>query len=147
MLNREQMAKAIEYREKTNKFMTKNGIHVKDAGYQYSVISAVVDESLLNSNGTAHGGLLVTMADVALGTACMYLGEKTVTSDISYRYLSAAKVGDLITAKANVVKEGKKMIVAEVKLYVGDRLIGTADGTMFRIGETIDFAEELAKLG
>lgn len=147
MLSREQMLKAIEYRERTNNFMTKNGIHVDDAGYQYSKVSALMEESLLNSNATVHGGLLVTMADVALGTACLYLGEKIVTSDISYRYLSAAKKGDRVVACGQVIKEGKKMVVVEAKLYVGEKLIGTANGTMFRIGEQINFADELSKLG
>ena len=62
-----------------------------------------------NSRGTCHGGLLATLADVALGYACASPAARTgkgrnfVTVDLSLEYLASTQVGDWVQSEVAVL--------------------------------------------
>jgi uncharacterized protein (TIGR00369 family) len=58
-----------------------------------------------NSFGVVHGGLLMTMADLAAST-----GRGSVTVSFNANFVSsAAPVGDLLVATATCIREGRKL--------------------------------------
>jgi len=67
-----------------------------------------------NSRGTCHGGLLATLADVALGYACALAastdGQKRnfVTVDLSLQYLASTQVGDWVQSEVTVLTPGSR---------------------------------------
>jgi len=67
-----------------------------------------------NSRGTCHGGLLATLADIALGYACAIAsendGEKRnfVTVDLSIQYLASTHVGEWVQSEVTVLTPGSR---------------------------------------
>jgi uncharacterized protein (TIGR00369 family) len=67
-----------------------------------------------NSRGTCHGGLLATLADMALGYACALAGDtggekrNFVTVDLSLQYLASTNVGDWVQSEVTVLTPGSR---------------------------------------
>jgi acyl-coenzyme A thioesterase 13 len=65
-----------------------------------------------NSRGTCHGGLLATLADMALGYSCALAGDSNggkrnfVTVDLSLQYLASTHVGDWVQSEVTVLGSG-----------------------------------------
>ncbi len=76
-----------------------------------------VREEILNINGSVHGGALYTLADTIGGAAAATHGNRVATASGSIEYLAAAMNTDKLVCKAEVVKEGKRLSVSEVKVY------------------------------
>lgn len=86
--------------------------------------------------GIVHGGTLGMIADSALGFAALTLAESGavgVTAEYKINMLSPA-MGDVLVARGEVVKPGKKITVARADVTVlnGDRekLVATALATL-----------------
>jgi len=79
-----------------------------------------------NTRGTCHGGLLATLADIALGYACAAAGEAAgkgrnfVTIDLSLEYLAGTRAGDWIQSEVRVLNADTRTASAEGFL-VADR--------------------------
>jgi acyl-coenzyme A thioesterase 13 len=77
-----------------------------------------IEERHCNSRGTCHGGLLATLADVALGYACALAGSTDgkgrnfVTVDLALQYLEPARVGDWVQSEVEVLNPGSRMASA-----------------------------------
>ena len=107
------------------------GVKVEKAADGESITSMIIGPHHLNVLGILHGGAAYTLADVATGSAAFSSlgeGENCVTQDLHYRYLSSASSGRVF-AEGKVLKRGRRTVVAEAKIYSGDKLIGIADGT------------------
>ncbi len=86
-----------------------------------------------NTCGSAHGGLLVTMADIALGYNAAFLGgEKSpgavptsllTTVNLSIDFVGSARLGDWVEARVDVQKVGRRMAFANTYLSVGPERI------------------------
>ncbi|SLN40670.1 PaaI family thioesterase [Oceanibacterium hippocampi] len=77
-------------------------------------------ESWSQQHGFFHGGIITTLADNAAGAAAFTMMEKGaygVTADIKMSFLAPAK-GELLIARARVVKPGRSLTVAEADVYV-----------------------------
>ena len=67
-----------------------------------------------NSRGTCHGGLLATLADMALGYSCALAGDAEggnrnfVTVDLSLQYLASTHVGDWVQSEVTVLSPGSR---------------------------------------
>lgn len=86
----------------------------------------------LNPGGIAHGGVIYTLADAAMGASVMSMlepGQRCVTAELKVNYLKAVKTGRLV-AHAKVVRKGNRLatVTAEVRDGQGD-LIAIALGT------------------
>ena len=79
------------------------------------IVALRVDKQHTNMRGIAHGGMLVTLADSALGRN-MNLTRKTVAAMVSVNlstdFIGAAKVGDWLEAHVEVRKHGARLSFA-----------------------------------
>ena len=81
-----------------------------------AVASLHVDESHMNANGTLHGGVIATMCDSVMGMAVRESLEddaKAATVSLTVSYMAPAELGDDISARAEVRKQGKKIVIVE----------------------------------
>ena len=105
-------------------------LHVKGAGGA-RVIGFRIEERHLNTRGTAHGGLLVTLADSALGIL-LPLSDKrpwpVVTVSLSVDFTSKARLGDWVEAHVEIEKSGERLGFASCRLVVDGRLVLRATG-------------------
>ena len=76
------------------------GIELLDVGPGRAIVAMTVGDDMLNGHGTAHGGLIFTLADTAFAVACNSHGPLTVAAAASIDFLSAAGIGDRMTATA-----------------------------------------------
>lgn len=82
-----------------------------------------------NMHDIAHGGMLATLADNALGhVVALKANTSVVTVQMSLDFMSAVKPGDWLEAHVMVDKIGRRLIYATCRLMVGERSMLKASG-------------------
>lgn len=90
-----------------------------------------VDQKHENVVGLLHGGMVATLADVALSFS---IGETTdpplvlATISLSVDYADTAAPGDWIEARCDVLRVGRKVAFANCFIWCGDTRIARANG-------------------
>lgn len=106
-------------------------LYQRPAGDGGVVIGLRVSEQHTNMRGIAHGGMLVTLADSALGRN-LNLTRQTVAAMVSVNlstdFIGAAKIGDWLEAHVEIRKHGARLSFAECQLRVGDKVIVRCSG-------------------
>ena len=86
-----------------------------------------IEERHCNSRGTCHGGLLATLADIALGYSCAIAGNaggerpNFVTVDLSLQYLDSTHVGEWVQSEVTVLGAGSRTRSATGHLLANGR--------------------------
>jgi acyl-coenzyme A thioesterase 13 len=103
------------------------------------VIGARVEPHHANRAGRAHGGLLMTMADIALIRAArehVPPGSALSTADLHIAFLDGLNQGDWVEAFPSVDRIGRSLIHASCLLRSGRREVARAMGTVaVRLGQ------------
>lgn len=107
------------------------GLELLEQADGHARVRLTLKEEHMNSSLIAHGGVLMSMADLAMGAAAHSLGPSVVTMDLQYRFFKPAMVGECVIADGMVVRFGRHIAVTEGTLHVGDRLIGHATGQFY----------------
>ncbi|MFL5398908.1 MAG: PaaI family thioesterase [Myxococcales bacterium] len=98
------------------------------------VIAMRIEDRHLNTRGIAHGGMLVTLADSALGIAIATAGQDPsrprafVTVNLSVDFIASAREGDFVEAHVDIEKLGARLAFATCFLQVGTRRVLRASG-------------------
>ena len=95
------------------------------------VFAMRIEDKHTNMRGIAHGGMLASLADSALGLGLTLHCEgrqSFVTVNLSTDFIDAARPGDWVEAHVEVQKMGKRMAFANCFLQVGARRILRASG-------------------
>lgn len=96
-------------------FSVANDIMLTKLEEGYAEVQLEFTARASNYMGSAHGGALYTMADVAAGTSLVYTGRRCVTLDSSMSYLNSVNSGT-ITATAKVIRAGGRIAVCEIHI-------------------------------
>jgi uncharacterized protein (TIGR00369 family) len=93
-----------------------------------------VDERFLNPAGVVQGGFLAAILDSAMGaSAVTVVGERKVivaNTEMKVSFLRSARVGDVLTCVATVLKPGRVISFLEARILDQDaRLVATASST------------------
>lgn len=82
-------------------------------------MSVLVRPEMCNPYGNIHGGMMSLVVDECLGWAIVTLEAPAhyTSVSLSLDFLYAAAEGERITAVAEIVRQGKKIINAEVHVY------------------------------
>lgn len=111
------------------------GVEVTDVGKGYAEVRVPVKDKVLNANGAVHGGIYYTICDLAASSALWTMVNEDqffVTNDINVSVLAAVYQGE-ITAKANILKVGKRLAYIEASVFdESDQLVAAS-----RITKTI----------
>jgi uncharacterized protein (TIGR00369 family) len=105
------------------------------------VIGLRIAEKHANARGIAHGGLLVTLADIALGYRTAFghdPPEGLITANLTVDFAGAAKIGDWVEAHVDVQKLGSRLAFANAFLLVGSERIVRASAVFARTGPLAD---------
>jgi len=95
------------------------------------IVALRIADKHLNRRGIAHGGMLVTLADSAMGINLGRTREPrlwTVTSSLATDFIAAARHGDWVEAHVEILKIGQRLAYASCYLKVGARRILRASG-------------------
>lgn len=85
-----------------------------------------------NNRGTAHGGLIATLADLALGyNLALAAGSRErpfVTVSLAVDFIGPASVGELLTASAEAQKADGRLGFVRGELHSAGRLVARCSG-------------------
>jgi acyl-CoA thioesterase len=110
------------------------GLNYEKMSDEQAIVSIDLDEDKMNVRGVAHGGIVASLVDVAMGTAAgggNYDTRKRLvaTQELKVNYLTGAK-GNRLTATATVVRAGSRSIVVSCEVVTDTGLhCATALGT------------------
>lgn len=123
----------VEVQRKALGFMALCGpTYVKPGTHQaLPVIGLRVRRKHLNMRGTAHGGMLVTLADSALAHALNHhrgVPFSLVTVSLTTDFVEPARLDDWVEAHVDIQRAGTRMAFANCYLHVGERRVLRASG-------------------
>ena len=114
-------------------FVAHLGLTTDALGEGTARLSMPLPRHFTNSLGTAHGGVIMSLLDVALCTAARTLHPEStgvVTIDMSTSFIGGGSGGTLI-AEARVLKDGRSMTFVEAEAKNADgSLVAKAIGTV-----------------
>ncbi|MFY0634521.1 MAG: PaaI family thioesterase [Vannielia sp.] len=100
------------------------------------VISATMRDELRQHMGIAHGGVLATLADMALTFAGGAVLGPVITSELKINYIRPGN-GDRLVARGEVVGHGRRQAVTRCEIYSvtdgEEKLCAAAQGTIVKI--------------
>lgn len=105
---------ARDYQKKIP-FLAHLRIATETLGKGTALLSLPVEKHLTNSLGTVHGGVIMSLLDVALCTAARTLhpeSQGVITINLSTSFIGAGN-GDKLLAEARVLKDGRSMSFVE----------------------------------
>ena len=108
------------------------GIEVDSIGDGQATLSMTLAPDFTNSFGTAHGGVILSIMDVALCTAARSQHPDSIgviTIDLSLQFIGVGK--DKLVAQARVLKPGRNTVFTEGEVRnVDGSLVAKAIGTV-----------------
>jgi len=123
---------AREYQKKIP-FVAHLGLATDALGEGTARLSLALEPHMSNSFGTAHGGVIMTLLDVALCTAARTLHPDSagvMTIDMSTSFIGGGS-GPRLLAEARVLKNGRSIIFVEGEAKNEDgSLVAKAIGTV-----------------
>ena len=83
----------------------------------------------------AHGGVLMSMGDTAMGAACLSCRKRVVTLDFHMNFIRAVPTGQQVIARGRVVHNGSRTMVCECDLLdEAGQVFAKSGGTFFVSG-------------
>ena len=76
------------------------GMNLVSVAPGQAVITMTVTERMVNGHKICHGGYIFTLADSAFAFACNTYNQRTVAQHCAVTFLSSAKLGDKLVARA-----------------------------------------------
>ena len=110
------------------------GFEVESVRPGGAVVSVQTMPAYSNINDTIHGGVIMAVADASMATAVRTLGVKTTTVQLETSFLRSGKVGAKLTARADVVKFGRRIVFCESMVFCEGQEIASVKATFFRTG-------------
>lgn len=96
-------------------FATENGAVIEELGETYAVCSLALTERHRNALGNVMGGAVFMLGDFAFAVASNFGKRPTVSTTSQITFLRAAK-GSRLTARAEMVREGRSAVYYEVSV-------------------------------
>jgi uncharacterized protein (TIGR00369 family) len=96
-----------------------------------------VEQKHCNARGTVHGGILATLADVALGYAMSFSTEPptaAVTANLSLDFAGSARIGDWLQTQVDIQKLGSRLAFANCYITAGGERIVRASAVFLVTG-------------
>ena len=79
-----------------------------------------------NLRGSVHGGIFAALADMALGYTLAFSADPPrgyVTANLTIDYAGGAKVGDWMSTRTDVQRQGGRLAFANCYIHVGEQRI------------------------
>ena len=87
----------------------------------------------------AHGGALMSLADTAMGAACLSRNKKVVTLDFNMNLMKAVPENQSVYAVGKILHDGSRTLVAECDIVdAAAKLYGRARGTFFVLEKFVE---------
>lgn len=114
------------------------GIEVLEVKEGYSKIKMTVRPEMINGFGIVHGGIAFSLADSAFAFACNNRNNLSVALDTSINFTKPVHVGDVLTASAKELHNGKSTGLYHITIInQNDHIVALFKGTCFRTSKKL----------
>jgi acyl-CoA thioesterase len=111
------------------------GVEYLELGPGRCRVALTLRPSMLNHQGSPHGGVIFSLADVAFGAACNSRGGTWVALSMTISYLTAAPAGARLVAEARERRHGRRAGFYDVTVSADGSTIAAVHGVAHRVGE------------
>lgn len=114
------------------------GIELLSVKEGYSLIKMTVRAEMVNGFGIVHGGIAFSLADSAFAFACNSRNNLSVALDTSITFNGAIQIGDVLTAEAEELHNGRStgLYLVRIKNQAG-KSVAFFKGTCFRTNKPL----------
>ncbi len=116
----------------TDYFAEELGIKLIEARDGYAKVSMTVEKIHTNALGFTHGGAIFSLADYAFAEACNFGDNVAVAVQVNINFLKPSVEGDILTAEAVRVSDGKTMGLYNVTVKKQDKTVAFFSGLAFK---------------
>ncbi len=114
------------------------GLEVLEVKEGYSKVRMTIRKEMLNGFGIVHGGLAFSLADTAFAFACNNRNNISVALDVTITFTKAVNVGDVLTADAKEIHNGRSTGVYIITITnQKNEQVAFFKGTCFRTGKPL----------
>jgi acyl-CoA thioesterase len=114
------------------------GIELIEIKEGYSKIKMLVRPEMINGFGIVHGGIAFSLADSAFAFACNNRNNLSVALDTAINFLKPVHPGDLLTAEANELHNGKSTGLYHITIINQNKhIVAVFKGTCYRTGKPL----------
>lgn len=116
-MNEDLLAKnVVTYMMEHDLFSQWLGIEIHEVKEGYSKIKMAVRKEMINGFGIVHGGIAFSLADSAFAFACNNRNVLSVALDTSINFIKPVHPGDVLTAEAKEIHNGKSTGLYQVTI-------------------------------
>ena len=97
-----------------------------------------VERKYCNARGTVHGGVLATLADVALGYTMAYASEPPaalITANLTLDFAGTARIDDWLERRVDIQRQGSRLSFANAYITAGGERIVRASPVFLASGQ------------
>lgn len=114
------------------------GIEVLQIKEGYSKIQMTVRPEMINGFGIVHGGIAFSLADSCFAFACNNRNVLSVALDTSINFTKPVHVGDVLTAEAKEIHNGKSTGLYHITISNQQQhVVALFKGTCFRTHKSL----------
>ena len=114
------------------------GIEVLEIKEGYSRIKMTIRKEMVNGFAIIHGGIAFSLADSAFAFACNNRNILSVALDTSINFIKPVHVGDVLTAEAKELHNGKSTGLYHITVTNQNKhTVALFKGTCFRTNKTL----------
>ena len=114
------------------------GIKVIEIKEGYSKIQMTVRNEMINGFGIVHGGVAFSLGDSAFAFACNNRNVLSVALDTAINFLKPVHVGDVLTAEAKELHNGKSTGLYHISISnQNEHVVAIFKGTCFRTNKSL----------
>jgi len=130
------MTKELLQKLRDDPFPNYLGVELDEVAPGYARVKLRVQDHMTNIHRITHGGVVFTLADVALGVASNSRGPAAVAVNVNINYIRASSPGDVLVTTAEEEHLGRQTASYRVTVRDGrGRLVAVAQGLVFRKAE------------
>lgn len=104
------------------------GMRLTDAGPGHATVHMTITDTMVNGHAIAHGGYVFLLADTAFACACNSHGPVTVAAGADITFVTPAKLGDELEARATERIVYGRSGIYDVTVTRGDEVIAEFRG-------------------
>lgn len=115
------------------------GIEIVSVELATVTVQMTVDDRHVGDHGLAHGGVLFTLADVAMAYACNAYDIHALATGASINFVDSGRRGETLTAHAteHSLRGRAGIYDVTVRSQSDDRLVATFRGNTLRVGGSV----------
>jgi len=109
------------------------GIVVDSWGDGRATARMIVRADMVNGHELAHGGMVFALADTAFAAACNSVAAPTVAASADITFVTSARLGDELTATAQLRTSFGRTGIYDVTVRRGDEIVAEFRGRSHRL--------------